>query len=225
MLSGEVANNTLVSVTFIHNFRIIFQFRQAGRSKDGGGGKAKTGILSENFSRFAILFTKKWIDFDNSASNSLIDFINIFRFFLLFFATNSNSTALYDGCFIFKENFLIHHKTASYNRVKFHTIILITSRYSSGMQQVAVLGIKSVLIKTSEGEKYKVKHSMSDENKMLCCLAKMLLIIFSDFVIKIFFIIYVMRVELLMCRLALNYPICSKALPLSLLRASLDDVC
>lgn len=128
-----------------------------------------------------LLFNSQEVDrFDNSASNSLIDFINIFllsssRHRWIFLSSRRISL------FITKQ-----HRTYN-NRVKFHTIILITSRYSSGMQQVAELAQKERF--DQDKKKSKAKHSMSDENKMLC---KMLLIIFNDFVIKIFSIIYVM---------------------------------
>jgi hypothetical protein len=103
--------------------------------------------------------------FDNSASNSLIDFINIFRCrlhesrLLCFSPTRRVELCI---AFISEGEFPYSsqkarkkEQQASYSRVKFHTIILITSRYSSGMQQVAeeeMLGEKKLLRVAQRGK-------------------------------------------------------------------------
>lgn len=114
-------------------FRTIYQKNSSSNST--------IKSLSEYFfsaSRFAILHTE--VDrFDNSGSNSLIDFINKHFFFFIFVATPPMSLRCFfqlyrQGEFPYSsqsESNNEQHRTPN-SRVKFHTIILITSRYSSG---------------------------------------------------------------------------------------------
>lgn len=129
--SIPVTNNTLISV--------IFSFTFFGSFFKSDSLRRQRKQVSERIFLVSLFHAQEVDRFDNSASNSLIDFIYKFS------SSSSRATAFKFTVLLYLQGeFPYSSQTATepaeYNRVKFHTIILITSRYSSGMQQVAEAG-------------------------------------------------------------------------------------